>query len=87
MGRGMAESQAHLRETDRPETSGGSGLRVARCREASSEVLTLAGIPLTPLRAQLLDLLGPAGRAGEDGQGRNDAEMGQRLEEQRGKAR
>ena len=62
-------------------------VRVARCREASFKVLTLAGVPFTPLWAQLLDLLGPAGRAGEDGQGRNDAEMGQRLEEQRGKAR
>lgn len=42
---------------------------------------------LQPLQARLLDLLGPAGRTGEDGQGRKEAEMAQSLEEQRGEAR
>ena len=42
---------------------------------------------LFPWQDRLLDLLGPAGRTGEDGQGRKEAEMAQSLEEQRGEAR
>ena len=52
LGRGVAESQARLREMDRPETSGGSYPRVARWREGSSKVLISAGAPFTPLRAR-----------------------------------
>ena len=42
---------------------------------------------LHPPAGSALDLLGLAGRAREDGQGRKEAEMGQSLEEQRGESR
>lgn len=91
MGRGVAENQARLRETDRPETAGGSRLRVAgEVTEAGPEVLTSAG---APFQLPAGSAPGPAGtrrtcrtRWG-DGQGRKEAEMAQSLEEQRGEAR